>query len=103
VHRFGFTYVGYTGVWNICDYSASTFPTGMVVDASLDVKEATYTPRSKLDRAIFDACASKASFPVSSGADPRALRLQTTRPESPTARSRFSSLDADSRRRRSSQ
>lgn len=31
-----FQYVGYTGIWNVLDYSALSFPTGLVADKSLD-------------------------------------------------------------------
>jgi len=41
VRHDGFTYVGYTGVFNILDYSALSFPTGINADATLDVKDAS--------------------------------------------------------------
>lgn len=32
-----FQHVGYTGIWNVMDYSAVTFPSGVVVDKTKDV------------------------------------------------------------------
>ena len=34
-----FKYVGYTGVFNVLDYSAASFPTGLAVDRDVDVAE----------------------------------------------------------------
>ncbi|EHK16245.1 uncharacterized protein TRIVIDRAFT_232505 [Trichoderma virens Gv29-8] len=41
-----FKHVGYTGVYNVLDYSAVSFPTGLDVDGSIDVRREDYTPLS---------------------------------------------------------
>ncbi|KAL7794305.1 amidase signature domain-containing protein [Trichoderma ceciliae] len=41
-----FKHVGYTGVYNVLDYSAVSFPTGLSVDGITDVDEVDYTPLS---------------------------------------------------------
>ncbi|KAK6080289.1 fatty-acid amide hydrolase (amidase) [Seiridium cupressi] len=48
-----FRHVGYTGVYNVLDYSCVSFPSGMAVDAGVDkaLGEA-YKPMSDLDEAI---------------------------------------------------
>jgi amidase len=55
-----FKYVGYTGVYNILDYSAVSFPTGLHVDKELDVVPADFKPLSDLDETTakdYDAAA----------------------------------------------
>ncbi|KAH9903555.1 amidase [Xylariomycetidae sp. FL2044] len=48
-----FKHVGYTGVFNVLDYSCISFPTGITVDKSVDVAlDATYKPLTDLDKAI---------------------------------------------------
>jgi len=41
-------WVGYTKIWNVLDYTAMSFPAG-VVSASKDPVEVSYEPRSDLD------------------------------------------------------
>jgi len=56
----GFKYVGYTGVYNILDYSAVSFPTGLHVDSKLDVLSQDHQPLSEMDettRNEYDAAA----------------------------------------------
>ncbi|KAH7038255.1 amidase [Microdochium trichocladiopsis] len=49
-----FRHVGYTGVYNVLDYSCISFPTGVRVDQAVDVPQdlATYKPLSDLDKEI---------------------------------------------------
>jgi amidase len=53
-----FKHVGYTGVYNVLDYSAMSFPTGIRVDASIDVAvdSKSYVPLSDLDKSIQEDC-----------------------------------------------
>ena len=51
-----FRYVGYTGVFNIVDYSAASFPTGVVVDAQLDKETESWEPYSEMDKQARDEC-----------------------------------------------
>ncbi|KAJ0300200.1 uncharacterized protein N0V96_000282 [Colletotrichum fioriniae] len=57
----GFKHVGYTGVYNVLDYSCVSFPTGLTADQSLDTPlESTEKPLSKDCEAIhaeYDAAA----------------------------------------------
>ncbi|KAH6608293.1 amidase [Trichoderma cornu-damae] len=46
VRNGAFRHVAYTGVYNVLDYSAVSFPTGLDVDGSADMYEADYTPLS---------------------------------------------------------
>ena len=46
----GFKYIGYTGVFNILDYSAVSFPTGLYADKELD-KPSIHTPLGEMDEA----------------------------------------------------
>jgi len=48
-----YKHVGYTGVWNILDYPAATFPVTRA-DASVDVKDPDYKPVSELDKDIWE-------------------------------------------------
>jgi amidase len=57
----GFTYVGYTGVFNILDYSALSFPTGIKADATLDVKDASKPPLGFFDEPVQGSCKIKMS------------------------------------------
>ncbi|KAF1356627.1 fatty-acid amide hydrolase [Delphinella strobiligena] len=53
-------YVGYTGVFNIVDYSSISFPTGVSVNKTLDVEESGRQPMSEVDAEIqkeYDAAA----------------------------------------------
>ncbi|KAI5868167.1 amidase [Durotheca rogersii] len=48
-----FRHVGYTGVYNVLDYSCISFPSGVTVDKAADVALGdAYTPLSDLDRQI---------------------------------------------------
>ncbi|KAI5924996.1 amidase [Camillea tinctor] len=48
-----FKHVGYTGVYNVLDYSCISFPTGITVDKSVDVALGdTYKPLTEEDRQI---------------------------------------------------
>ena len=61
---------GYTNIWNLLDYPAVTFPTGLFVDPVLDAAEFTGPPLNALDEAVrFDY------DPVSSSGHPIALQL----------------------------
>ncbi|KAG2421812.1 hypothetical protein HFD88_005788 [Aspergillus terreus] len=42
-------YWNYTAIWNILDQPAVAFPSGLVVDAAVDVVETGYVPRSEVD------------------------------------------------------
>lgn len=46
----GFKYVGYTGVYNILDYSAVSFPTGLYVDQEVDVVDTKHQALSEIDK-----------------------------------------------------
>ncbi|KAK0384694.1 hypothetical protein NLU13_7172 [Sarocladium strictum] len=49
-----FRHVGYTGVFNVLDYSAVSFPTGLTVDKAKDTVPPGYTPLSDDCRAIHE-------------------------------------------------
>ncbi|EXJ77533.1 hypothetical protein A1O3_09760 [Capronia epimyces CBS 606.96] len=49
-------YWPYTAIWNILDQPAVAFPTGLKVDAKLDVVEADYKPRSAEDEREYKKC-----------------------------------------------
>jgi amidase len=51
-----FKYVGYTGVYNVVDYSAVSFPTGFSVDKSLDTPAADYKAQSTYCQDAHDSC-----------------------------------------------
>lgn len=48
--------VGYTGVYNVLDYSCLSFPTGMTVDKNLDIIEERYQPLGSDCEAINADC-----------------------------------------------
>ncbi|KAF1943522.1 amidase [Clathrospora elynae] len=50
-----FKYVGYTGVYNVVDYSAVSFPCGVAVDKEIDRPVADYKPQSDFCRAAHDS------------------------------------------------
>ncbi|KAI1337878.1 amidase [Xylariaceae sp. FL0016] len=56
-----FKHVGYTGVYNVLDYSCISFPTGMTVDKNVDAAlGSAYKPMTELDSTIqsdYDAAA----------------------------------------------
>jgi amidase len=55
-----FKYIGYTGVFNILDYSAVSFPTGLHADEKLDSVPGDFKPFSEIDETTakeYDAAA----------------------------------------------
>lgn len=52
-----FQHVGYTGVYNILDYSCVSFPTQATVDKDVDTYPDDYAPLSATCKAIHDDCA----------------------------------------------
>lgn len=54
----GFIHVGYTGGFNVLDYSAVSFPTGVVADNAKDKAASDYKPLSDLCKMIHDKCKS---------------------------------------------
>ncbi|KAI0180101.1 amidase [Hypoxylon sp. FL1284] len=53
VENGNFKHVGYTGVYNVLDYSSISFPTGMTADKSVDVAPGdSYVPLSELDKVV---------------------------------------------------
>jgi amidase len=56
-----FKYVGYTGVYNVVDYSAVSFPTGLRVDKTKDKSYADSKAQSEYCQAARDSCESKAA------------------------------------------
>jgi len=48
--------VAYTGVFNVVDYSAVSFPTGINVDKDVDVLDSSYQPLSPLCKSVNDDC-----------------------------------------------
>lgn len=51
-----FKYVGYTGVYNVVDYSAVSFPCGVTADKDKDQYPADYEPLSELCQQVHDDC-----------------------------------------------
>lgn len=51
-----FGYVGYTGVFNVLDYPAVSFPCGVHSDKSVDVAYANHTPLSEVDAQVQTDC-----------------------------------------------
>ncbi|KAF2277839.1 acetamidase-like protein [Westerdykella ornata] len=54
VEHGNFKYVGYTGVYNVVDYSAVTFPCGITADKEKDQYPADYVPLSDLCKQVHD-------------------------------------------------
>lgn len=50
--------VGYTGVFNVLDYSAVSFPSPLSVDAQVDIKDPDYSPLSSTCKEVNDTCKS---------------------------------------------
>jgi amidase len=50
--------VRYTGVWNILDYSAISFPTGLTADKEIDILESCQKTLGDLDAVIQSKCQS---------------------------------------------
>ncbi|KAI1434851.1 amidase [Xylaria sp. CBS 124048] len=62
---FFFLLVGYTGVYNLVDYSAIVFPTGMTVDSAVDVYSADApAPMSEADKVTRNDCTFSAPPPI---------------------------------------
>jgi amidase len=51
-----FKYVGYTGVFNVVDYSAVSFPTGVVVDKTKDKPVTDVKSQSEYCQSTRDSC-----------------------------------------------
>jgi len=51
-----FKYVGYTGVFNIVDYAAVSFPCGVIVGKEIDWPKPRHRPLSDLDKEIHAEC-----------------------------------------------
>src|ERR1700759_5497529 len=51
-----FTYVGYTGIFNVLDYSACSFPTGLTVNAEVDTQYHDSEPLSPFDEPVRKKC-----------------------------------------------
>jgi amidase len=51
-----FKYVGYTGIWNVLDYTALSFPTGITADKNLDAYPADFKSMGELDTEIQGKC-----------------------------------------------
>jgi amidase len=51
-----FKYVGYTGVYNVVDYSAVSFPTGLTVDKEKDKPTSDTKAQSEYCQAARDSC-----------------------------------------------
>lgn len=49
-------YWNYTSIWNLLDQPAVSFPSGVRADKTVDDVDATYTPRSELEREEQAAC-----------------------------------------------
>ncbi|CEJ90081.1 hypothetical protein VHEMI05888 [[Torrubiella] hemipterigena] len=49
-------HIGYTGMFNVLDYSCVTFPTGLTVDKSVDVLPANFKPLNSNDEKIQSQC-----------------------------------------------
>lgn len=56
VRNGSFKHLGYTGVYNVLDYAATSFPTGLVADKELDQKASDFTPLSPLDQEVHTDC-----------------------------------------------
>ncbi|KAF3035864.1 hypothetical protein E8E11_005521 [Didymella keratinophila] len=62
-----FKYVGYTGVYNVVDYSAVSFPSGVAVDKTVDTHAEDYKAQSEFCQAAHDSYDAEAvhGMPVS--------------------------------------
>lgn len=56
-------YWGYTAQWNLLDYPALVFPTGLYADPEHDPVEKGYEPRNEKDRYNHELCESSCLFP----------------------------------------
>lgn len=57
-----FEYAGYTGVYNLLDYSAVSFPCGIQADEKIDVAYSGHHPLSEFDVAVQGSCESCCSI-----------------------------------------
>lgn len=48
--------MGYTGVWNVLDYSAVSFPVGITAHRDVDVSSKDQKPLSDICAAVQDSC-----------------------------------------------
>jgi amidase len=48
-------YFGYTGVWNVLDYSAAVVKVGQV-NKEVDKVDATYKPQGQFDEGVWAQC-----------------------------------------------
>lgn len=48
--------VGYTGVYNILDYSCVSFPTGLTVDKEVDKLDPNYEPLGPVCKDVNEQC-----------------------------------------------
>lgn len=51
-----FAYVGYTGVYNVLDYPAVSFPCGVHSDKSIDAAYVNHSPLSEVDARVQQEC-----------------------------------------------
>jgi amidase len=51
-----FKYVGYTGVYNVVDYAAVSFPCGVSVDKAVDKHASDYKPQSDYCQDAYNSC-----------------------------------------------
>jgi hypothetical protein len=56
VEHGNFKYVGYTGVFNVVDYSAVSFPSGVIADKEKDQVPSDYTPLSDICKETHSDC-----------------------------------------------
>jgi amidase len=56
-----FKYVGYTGVYNVVDYSAVSFPCGVTANKEKDLVPTNYSPLSDDCRGIYNKCEPRSS------------------------------------------
>lgn len=54
-------YWNYTAIYNLLDWPAATFPTGLQV-SEVDVEDASYSPRNPSEEEIYKLCTSAESF-----------------------------------------
>lgn len=66
VEHGNFKYVGYTGVFNVVDYSAVSFPCGVIADKEKDQVPTNYTPLSDICKEAHGDCKSKDALFVTS-------------------------------------
>ena len=55
-----YKYVGYTGAYNLLDYSCVSFPCGLKVDKSVDLYPGDFKPQTEYDTVCHSDCKSLA-------------------------------------------